>query len=79
MIDYHPLEVIDNFKHVSKNDTNITPQKSVDMNKNDYIREILKGWFHYSGDCLYTSESDVCRRQILTYKDGLRTERIKNI
>ena len=26
---------------------------------------------------LYTSESDVCRRQILTYKDGPRTERIK--
>ena len=37
------------------------------------------------GDRLYTSESDVCRRHILTYKDGqiltsevsLRTERIK--
>ena len=27
-------------------------------------------------DRLYTSESDVCRRQILMYKDGLRTERI---
>ena len=26
---------------------------------------------------LYASESDVCRRQILTYKDGPRTERIK--
>ena len=26
------------------------------------------------GDRLYTSESDVCRRQILTYKDGLRAE-----
>ena len=26
---------------------------------------------------IYTSESDVCRRQILTYKDGPRTERIK--
>ena len=25
---------------------------------------------------LYTSESDVCRRQILTYKDGPRTERV---
>ena len=24
---------------------------------------------------LYTSESDVCRRQILTYKDDPRTER----
>ena len=29
------------------------------------------------GDRLYTSESDVCRRQIMTYKDGLHTERIK--
>ena len=28
------------------------------------------------GDRLYTSESDVCRRQILAYKDGPRTERI---
>ena len=26
---------------------------------------------------LYTSESDVCRRQILMYKDDPRTERIK--
>ena len=26
------------------------------------------------GDRLYTSESDVCRRQILAYKDGPRTE-----
>ena len=29
------------------------------------------------GDRLYTSESDVCRRQILMYKDGPRTERIQ--
>ena len=29
------------------------------------------------GDRLYTSKSDVCRRQILTYKDGPRAERIK--
>ena len=28
------------------------------------------------GDHLYTSGSDVCRRQILTYKDDSRTERI---
>ena len=28
------------------------------------------------GDILYTSESDVSRRQILTYKDGPRTERV---
>ena len=31
------------------------------------------------GDRLYMSESDVCRRQILTYKDGPRTGRIKTI
>ena len=31
------------------------------------------------GDRLYTSESDVCRRQILTYKDSPRTERTKII
>ena len=30
-------------------------------------------------DRLYTSESDVCRRQILTYKDGHRAERNKII
>ena len=29
------------------------------------------------GDRLYAAESDVCRRQILTYKDGPRTEIIK--
>ena len=29
------------------------------------------------GDRLYTSESDVCRRQTLTYKDDPRSERIK--
>ena len=29
------------------------------------------------GDRLYKSESDVYRRQILTYKDGPRTEIIK--
>ena len=28
------------------------------------------------GDRLYTSESDVYRRQILTYKDGTRAERV---
>ena len=28
------------------------------------------------GDRLFTSESDVYRRQILTYKDGTRTEKI---
>ena len=34
---------------------------------------ILEPFQH--GEHLYTSESDVCRRQILTYKDGPRTER----
>ena len=29
------------------------------------------------GDRIYTSESDVCRSQTLTYKDDPRTERIK--
>ena len=29
------------------------------------------------GDRLYTSESDVYRRHIVTYKDGPRTERSK--
>ena len=29
------------------------------------------------GDRLYTPESDVYRRQILTYKDGPRSESIK--
>ena len=28
-------------------------------------------------DRCYTLESDVCRRQILAYEDGPRTERIK--
>ena len=28
------------------------------------------------GDCLYTSESDVFIRQILTYKDSPRAERV---
>ena len=29
------------------------------------------------GGRLYTSETDVCRRQILMYKDGPRTESFK--
>ena len=29
------------------------------------------------GDRLYTSESDVYRRQILTYEDGPRAQRVK--
>ena len=32
--------------------------------------------FFQRGDDFYTSESDVYRRQILTYKDGPRTERV---
>ena len=31
------------------------------------------------GDRFYTSESDVCGRQILTHKDGPHTARIKQI
>ena len=33
--------------------------------------------FFQRGDRLYTSESDVCRRQILAYKVDPRTKRIK--
>ena len=33
-------------------------------------------YFFQCGDRLHTSESDVYRRQILTYKDGPRTERV---
>ena len=33
--------------------------------------------FFLYGDRLYTWESDVYRRQIPTYKDGPRTERVK--
>ena len=37
------------------------------------------GRYHFfqRGDSLYTSESDVCRRQILTYKDGPGAERVE--
>ena len=31
------------------------------------------------GDRLYSTESDVCRRQIVTYKDDPRTERVNII
>ena len=40
-------------------------------------RKMLESEPFQRGDCLYTSESDVSRRQILTYKDGPRTERIE--
>ena len=55
-------------------------------NKNTYISDL--GIATYCDDAvifykpfqcvdrLYTSESDVCRRQIMTYEDGPRTERI---
>ena len=33
--------------------------------------------FFQCGNRLYTSESDVYRRQILTHKDSPRTERVK--
>ena len=36
-------------------------------------------WFFQCGDRLYASESDVYRRQILTYKDAPRTERVKTV
>ena len=37
----------------------------------------LDFWIFSGRDRLYTSESDVCRRQIVTYKDGPRPERAK--
>ena len=42
------------------------------------IRPLEIFQFFQCGDRVYTSESDVCRRQILTYKDGPRTERFNN-
>ena len=42
------------------------------------LRPLERFKFFQCGDRLYTSESDVCRRQILTYKDGPRTERVKS-
>ena len=41
------------------------------------MQMIVPNWPFQYGDRFYTSESDVCRRQILTYKDDPRTERIK--
>ena len=34
-------------------------------------------YFFQCGDRLYTSESDVYSRQILTYKNGLRAKRVE--
>ena len=36
-------------------------------------------YFNYFSAGTYTSKSDVYRRQILTYKDRPRTERIKKV
>ena len=41
------------------------------------LRSLEIFYFFPCGDRLYTPESDVYRRQILTYKDGPRTERVK--
>ena len=41
------------------------------------LRQLQIFQFFQCGDRLYTSESDVYRRQILTSKDGPRTERVK--
>ena len=42
------------------------------MENNTFVSEPFQ-----RGDRLYTSKSDVCRRQILTYKDDHCTERNK--
>ena len=42
------------------------------------LRPLYIFYFFQWGDSLYTSESDVYRCQILTYKDDPRTERVKN-
>ena len=40
------------------------------------LRPLYIFQFFQSGNRLYTSESDVYRRQILTYEDGSRTEKV---
>ena len=40
------------------------------------LRLVELFYFFQSGDRLYTSKSDVYRRQILTYKEGPRAERV---
>ena len=42
------------------------------------LRPLVIFHFFQCGDRLYTSECDVYRRYILTYKDGPRTERVKH-
>ena len=41
------------------------------------LRPLAVFSFFQSGDRLYMSESDVYRRQILTYRDDPRSERLK--
>ena len=43
------------------------------------LRPLIICNFFQCGDRLYTSESDVYRRQILTYKDGPRAERVNTV
>ena len=43
------------------------------------LRQLKIFQFFQCGDHLYTSESDVYRRQILKYKDNPRTERFKMV
>ena len=52
------------------------PTLSIIISNNNNIANSTQNTPH-RGDRLYTSESDVCRRQILTYKDDPRTERMK--
>ena len=42
------------------------------------LRPLQIFYFFQCEDRLQTSESDVCRRQMLTYKDGPSTERVKD-
>ena len=42
------------------------------------LRSLEIFYFFQRGDRLYTSESDVYRRQILTYKDDPRAERVND-
>ena len=45
-----------------------------------FVSELLAQNMFYPfqrGDRLYTSEPDVCGRQVLTYKDGPRAENIE--
>ena len=41
-----------------------------------YGSTVIRNILHRCGDRLYRSESDVYRRQILTYKDGPHTKRV---